>query len=190
MLASSSPLSSYITIIGRGCQPEILRACCKINPFSAGLAWYQLAVEEDHMRRSSSWPLPSCPTAFGNAWSRCSPSQGRIVMFNLPDENPATFGGSLLEFCSSCGQAYLGVTFRPPLRSLPDSPACATFVNGKGPEFGSTFLKSCLRTSRPSTKSIGIAPSWTVPRYGLRAEAKKPAQIPRIGVNWAANTIC
>src|SRR6266852_6029375 len=65
-----------------------------------------------------------------------------------------------------------------PLRHLPDSPACATFVNGKGPEFGSTFLKSCLRTSRPSTKSIGIAPSWTLPRYGLRAEAKKPAQIP------------
>src|SRR5438034_153387 len=37
---------------------------------------------------------------------------------------------------------------------------------------------------------IGFGRLWTALRCALPVEAKKPAQIPRIGANWEASTIC
>ena len=74
--------------------------------------------------------------------------------------------------------------------SLPDKLANAVFDNGKRQAFGNAFSKGCLRNSRQGTRSIGIARSWIAPRCAHPAEAQKPAQIPRIGANWEANTIC
>jgi hypothetical protein len=48
---------------------NLLRACCKINYFRVCLACYQLVVEGDHDRRSSSWLNRFCLIASGNAWS-------------------------------------------------------------------------------------------------------------------------
>ena len=63
------------------------------------------------------------------------------------------------------------------------------FGNGRKQAFGNAFSKSCLRNSRQLTRSIGIAPWLIAPRCVRPAEARKPAQIPRIGANWEASII-
>src|SRR5262249_17723665 len=132
-----------------------LRACCKIKPFSPGLARYQLVIGEDHMRRSSSWTRQSCLTTCGSVWNRCFPRQGRIAMFSLPVVSQLAFVGSLLVSFSSCELVSHGVAFQPPVPFLPVSPACATCADGREPGSGSACLNSCSETFRPNTESIG-----------------------------------
>src|SRR5438105_2174231 len=110
-------------------------------------------------------------------------------MSSSPDENRATPDGLSPVFSSSCGLVSHGVGSRPPVIFHPDTHACDAFASGRRPGFGNVFLKHYLQNSRQPTRSIGIALSWTASRFELPAEAKKPAQIPRIGANWEASTI-